>query len=405
MPHFHHTQAVTHLAQSRHESADNRFPLSEDFWRKCLEDTEQFALQTVLSGKGGPFGAQLWLFNEHSKETILVGSTDSNAVVSKGIASAHAEAENLSSRNKSFIEDFLTERKGNDWQIMQISTGESCPSCRSKQTNFANYLISKHLLRPGQFHVVFKSSYEQTERDAGFLDKSYDQTFRLISQLPHTELKLLFDFINSNSELKAQYDSGKIISGLVDSRKFEYIPKDVKHFLRRNMNKPAAMIICHHPELQKEVLIEQAVGKTAIISALDHLSKKLRNQYNVFASWDTHRADIYTNITDIGPLAYAEILWANANLLIVERHDLSHKQRNCLSNLVNEQAREVSNLTNKELMTQVSLDYNFANAPLHVISAVDDINDQSSAHLAWQDKLSKEKQKGKTSSNYNGIMQ
>ena len=75
------TQALTSL------------PENNDTWKILLDQSDNFAFKTAIDQKGGPFGAQLWLYNPEKKQLVLVGEEDSNAVVSKGIASAHAEAE------------------------------------------------------------------------------------------------------------------------------------------------------------------------------------------------------------------------------------------------------------------------------------------------------------------------
>ena len=50
-----------------------------------------------------------------------------NTVVSKGIASAHAESENLSPEKRKAVFEFLKDSNRKGWHVVQVSSGESCP--------------------------------------------------------------------------------------------------------------------------------------------------------------------------------------------------------------------------------------------------------------------------------------
>ena len=374
------------------------------FWEMMTNQSDMFAFHTANItredpyGKGGPFGAQLWLVNRQANDYILIGTAeepeDSNAVVSKGQASAHAEAENLSPEKREQVRDFLKENKNQGWEIVQVSSAESCPSCRSKQVTFANELIDAGLIKAGQFHVVFKATYAQTKKDANFGDEPYDQTFRAIKELGVLETREgLFGLektLKADAQASAQIDSGELIYTPVNAVQDGDVPGPVFDFMRIAGEQPIAVIV--HPDGR---ILSQAWDnrdaandginlpeKTAIVSAIEKASITLRESADKFESWDLEGATVYTNISEIGPMAYAGLLWSNlAGVKVVE---------SMATDLVNEIAREVPEMDNRTLFKQVAADYDSSTSPLSVVFNGDP-NEASAAHLLWKARMQAEK--------------
>ena len=105
--------------RARGETAlPENLPGKVENWAGFAENSDDFALATADAGKGGPFGAQLWLARTADGNTdyhpVYGGEedyNDSNAVVSKGQASAHAEAENLSPEKRQARRKFTMQLK------------------------------------------------------------------------------------------------------------------------------------------------------------------------------------------------------------------------------------------------------------------------------------------------------
>lgn len=357
-----------------------------------LHETDLFAHSTASQEKGGPFGALTLLINPRRQSYVFVGGgaddvLDSNAVVSKGLASAHAEAENLSPERRKSVVDFLSLHKGKGWKVVQVSSGESCQSCRAKQVLFAQELERKGLIGKGDFHVVFKATYEQTRRDASFNDEPYDQTFRAIHSLEILErpegIIGISDMLQDNPETSAQINDGSLIHTPVSLCQADDIPKNVKDIFDANKDMPVAILVKQDGTILSWDAQSQPIQgdlnhpeKTAIISALHKAAQNLRNGEDKFESWNLEKAILYTNIKEIGPAAYAESLWYNlSSMQIAEPY--TTKNIDC-------QAQELPGLSNRELFKLVVVDYDDPNSPLSVTFAGDP-EVSSVAHLFWGD--------------------
>ncbi|MCK6417700.1 MAG: hypothetical protein L6Q57_02025 [Alphaproteobacteria bacterium] len=358
------------ISNPRFQTASAELPGSALLWETMVNQSDLFAMQTAMAGKGGPFGAQLWLVNPSTNEYVLVGTAehpeDSNAVVSKGIASAHAEAENLRLENREKVAKFLKARRGQGWKIVQISSGESCPSCRAKQILFAQDLISQGLIAHGDFYVGFKSSFEQTQRDAKFNDLPYDRAFRAIQAfriLHHPEGILAFDSV-VNEQIQNLKDTGQIIYTPVSEMAAQ--GHTWEEFFRKAIT-PAAVIVAADGKTvlaqekdypaQRKNDFEQSV----IVKAL-HAACRAQSAKGIFESWNLQSATIYTNFRDIGPLGYAEALWCNiAGIKVIK--DFTHPEHE-------DSAREIrvvkneKELSNRDLFARVATDYGDALSPI-----------------------------------------
>ncbi|MEJ0061650.1 MAG: hypothetical protein WDO70_00215 [Alphaproteobacteria bacterium] len=65
-------------------------------YRALLRETDLFARDNVIAGRGGPFGASLALYHHKTGKVERIGVLAANAVLATGVASAHAENEVLS---------------------------------------------------------------------------------------------------------------------------------------------------------------------------------------------------------------------------------------------------------------------------------------------------------------------
>ena len=338
-----------------------------------LEESSAFAFKTVLEGKGGPFGAQLWAVNKQTGEMVLFGSLDqmqdSNAVVSKGIASAHAEAENLSEKNRKRATLFFAENQTEnmDWELLQISSGESCPSCRSKQILFAQELKSNGLIANQGFNVLFKGTYEQTHQVAKFNDQPLDMAFRVIDQLGLLDkpegLFGLQKAIQDNVLLNhmATMKEPQLIYNAVDMVKSTDISSEVVSLFEKAGDGPFAVILTKEGKILSYAADEREYPgqfeKSAIISAL-HQASQSRRAAGAFASWDLEGATLITNIRDIGPSAYAETLWSSlSGVQVIEEFT---------SDDIDMAAREIENISNREAFQLVAAEYNIPGAAINV---------------------------------------
>jgi hypothetical protein len=399
----------------RYLKADAKLPGDELFWRTLVEQSDIFAYSTAKKGadgfpKGGPFGAQLWLWHEE-QGPVLVGTADhpeaSNAVVSKGLASAHAEAENLSPENRDKVIEFLANEKakGRDgWKVVQVSSGESCPACRSKQVLFALELEKRGLIRRGDFHVAFKATYEQTQQVAGFNDEPYDNTFRVMDGLlQNKSMHHMSDFdkavgkaVERDRHLNYMYHSGKIVHvPVLWGQVNEKAPRKLAQIFKTETNfgggfvSPSAAIISRDGQRILGVGRENRVGEGngkksyafesgAVVRAIHAASAELR-QEGQFNSWDLNGAILLTNIFDLGPLAFSEALWSNLSAIVL------------LQNLADSNpgaVREFIGVTNSTLFNMVAADYNSDDSPVRVTHLGAKLD--STAHQLWQAQQSQE---------------
>lgn len=390
------------LTQPRYETAQSGLPGDPLFWETVLNQSDVFAYNTASEGKGGPFGAQLWLVNPDTEQYILVGTAqepeDSNAVLSKGRASAHAEAENLSPEKRGELFRFLDARRGEGWKIVQVSSGESCPSCRSKQVLLATELIEKGVIRPNDFHVAFKATYDQTKRDAGFNDSPYDQALRAINKLGVLKtgqgLFGLAAALKADEVASAQIASGELVYNAVDLVAENDVPENVVSLFKWAGEQPFAVIIGQDGVIMSGGMDERDLSpaqinqpeKTAIVSALYKAAAKLREKDGKFEAWNLEGAHLYTNIRDIGPVAYAESLWYNlSDIRVVEAFT---------SDVTERMAQEMPGTENRILFAQAAADYDTPDSPLKVVFNGDP-EGASVAHLYWKAKMAMESLKNR----------
>lgn len=386
------------LLTPRYERADAPLPGRDDFWIAMLDESDNFAFKTARDGHGGPFGAQLWLVQPDQDRYVIVGARnhleDANAVISKGLASAHAESENLSPANRQRAIDFLEARRDENWHVVQVSSSESCQSCRAKQVLFANELIARGLIEDGHFHIVFKASYGQTKRDADFNDAPYDMTFRAIEHLgvlDHDDgLFGLEDTLRSDPTTLALIEAGELIYNAVSRTTQADLPSGVRAAFEDADDRPLALVTSPDgneilatgtAERDSEPDGVHRYDKTALLAALHQASERKR-QAGVFESWDLNGAQLITNVRDVGPLAYAETLWCNlSNITIVQ---------DTASEAVDLAAREDPQQPNRDLFKAVAAEYNSAETPVRT-RFLGNPDDANAAHRYWAAHVARER--------------
>lgn len=390
------------FGKQRYLSALKGLPGRDLFWEIAINESDVFAYNTVNEGKGGPFGAQLWLVNPETEQYVIVGNRehpeDSNAVVSKGRASAHAEAENLCPERRESVFSFLQNHRGEGWQVVQISSGESCPSCRAKQVLFAEELIRKGLIERGGFHVAFKATYEQTRKDADFNDAPYDETFREIARLGVLDNKkglfALESMFFNDPDISARIKNGEMVFNPVEAVSSECVPIAAKELIEKAGKVPAAVIVskeglvigfgCDERKPEDYMNLPE---NTAFIRALFNAADGLRSS-GKFESWNLEGAFLYTNIREIGSLAYSESLWYNlSGIRVIE--DLASDEADFI-------AREMPEIPNAELFKIVAAEYDDPSLPIRVVF-IGNSEEASVAHLLWKSKMAMEELKSRQS--------
>jgi deoxycytidylate deaminase len=381
----------------RYQSANAMPPGDPEFWAVMLDNCDNCAFVNARDNQGGPFGAQLWLVNPDTDKYVLAGDlynpVHHNAVVSKGIASAHAEAENLCPDIRWQVVDFLDKHKGEGWRLVQVSSAESCQSCRAKQILFAEELVNLGLIEQGGFHVVFKVTCQQSLQDAGFYDALYDMAFRAIESLG------LLDEERGLFDLEDRFKSDPVVASLIDSGEIVYNPvslleenninPSIKEIFDDYPHEPVAVVVARdgkeiistgYDERDEENDHINQPEKTAIISAL-HKAAEARRQAGEFESWDLEGASLITNIADIGPLSYAESLWYNlSGISVVDGYG---------SEEVELRARELPWVANRELFRKVAAEYDSPDSHLSV-RFMGDPDKASVAHLYWAAHIARE---------------
>lgn len=256
--------------------------------RQFLAQADHFAMENVKAGRGGPFGAALHVYCPAQKLWIQVGDFAANAVLEKGIASAHAENEILSPTNIAQLKDILR-NTGPDALVVLTSSGESCPACHAKEEIVARHLLAEGLLETSfNFIVTYGATYADTLTVAGFNDAPY-----------------LVDM-----QRPAQEQTIRRLSFSLDD-----LPAPVAH-LFRTAPEPLA-VVAHGDTVMASGLDQRGhdLIATPEVSAI-RTACRLRKEQQHDRPFDLGAATLYTSTLMLGPLAYAECLWANITTCI-----------------------------------------------------------------------------------------
>jgi hypothetical protein len=316
--------------------------LTDEALARHLRRLDRFAVENVRKGAGGPFGAELLLVDLTTKETVSLSGPQANAVLAKGLASAHAEAETLSAdvARKALAE--LEQRPGHDLRLLQVSTGESCPACRAKQIAFLHHLIARGWPAEARMEVAFGASYEETATVAGFNDKPYDDDLK--AQAPamvkvrrvqgHSlsiEARMMLDRVSDGSNGFAVIASGPKAAHPDDVTTLNYFPPALAPALR------------DEPLLTTEVLAIQA-------ASAERRAHGEAQPWNLGAGG---RAVLLTTADELGPLMLSEAQWAGiSEIRLLEGHAGTPPESPLVSN--------------SALLTLARMEYNASGSPLAV---------------------------------------
>lgn len=153
----------------------SNLPVPFDLAKQLLRATDEFAVATVRAGQGGPFGSSVGVYNTRTGHYQDISGLTANAVLKKGVGSAHAESESLSPETIRKLEEYLRVNPDQDNHVLHSSSGESCVACTAKQEITAQYLVNKGLLVKGQYIVTYGATYEDTLNVAEFDDLPYQE--------------------------------------------------------------------------------------------------------------------------------------------------------------------------------------------------------------------------------------
>lgn len=261
-------------------------PLPPGLFERLLDETDRFAVETVRSGQGGPFGASLHVFNHDHGQHTEIGGLAANAVLRKGIASAHAESESLNPASIRMLKDCLAENRGRELTVIHISSAESCPACAAKEEILAQHLVAEGLLPPGRFLAPYAATFEQTLEVADFNDIKYVR------------------------DMEKGCGQGKIpVRAAVD------MPVDIRRGIDRAAAEQTRIAIVR----MKDGHIftgydnrDEDMMETAEVHALRQ-ANTWQKSHGVKNSWDLTDAVLYTMCPrdQVGPLTMAESLWAD----------------------------------------------------------------------------------------------
>ncbi len=262
----------------------------QELLRNLLDRTDRFAVETVKAGQGGPFGASIHIYEPALGKTLEIGGLAANAVLSKGMASAHAENEVISPENVAELIKQLQFFNPNTVQVILSSSGQSCPACTAKEEILARYLIAKNLILPGNFFVTYGATYRDTKEIAEFDDEPYkldmgrpahSRKIRLNSmKLASTPADIQKIFKGASAPVTIIYRKGQILS--------------IGHDLRR---------------------VSGDMMATAEVSAIRAASLAAKDN-GKDEPWNLLKATLFTPAVDIGPMAYAEGQWSNLKEIV-----------------------------------------------------------------------------------------
>jgi len=451
----------------RWRTADCELPFGDDalrFFEHAANEADIFAMGTAKADQGGPFGAALWVVQAtHGaanidkptvRFTFIGPNLSSNAVLSTGIASNHAEAIDLDWQRRQtcvrYLRRIQREKMARDVYskgqertriaVVQVSSGESCSSCRAKQCLFAENLYSLGLLDRGNFFVAYKASYERTYLDAGFNDKPYDMSFRVMRRRGVLDDPMFLSSVETNMPARTDLRTQKAFSVPVRVDIAGNLPPAIAKRMRilsADGKRPCAIVAVpasndvgaatveilgdahdlrgggHGPigsgksgssasaaarrARASEASSLNRYEDSAITLALHRACTK-RRASGVFESWNMEGATVYTNLHEVGPLAYSETLWCNIKAIVTLAHDFGSPD-------VELAGRECPSVSNREFFKRVAAEYNTPESSIRVrhlgktredpdVSPAVRSHDPSIAHVYWRALSASEKLKG-----------
>lgn len=321
---------------------ESGYKLPDDFeaiLQAFLQATDDHALENVKQDLGGPFGARFVVVTQDGK-IHPVGKNVGNAVISSGIASRHAEHENWT-QNMDAVEEMLSNLSGQKKMLLELSSGESCINCHTKQEIGFATLRAKGLLEEGdEAHVVFGATYRQTADVAKFNDLVYLLALQKIKGLD-------FDAGTHNTITDADAKDGVKLAAMLNhkSQDISDIPPEIAEIFRTSNR--AVVVIVKDGEVFTTGTDErdEHFSRTPEVVALQNACTRKREELGIFESWNLEGATIYTSTKDLGPLMLAESYWSNALNFVSVDHD--HQEEWA--------TQELEGLSNDEFLSRVAI--------------------------------------------------
>jgi hypothetical protein len=248
-----------------------------------LQACDDCAVANVRAGLGGPFGASLHVYD--GSELIDVAGPVGNAVLSTGLASAHAEDRVMVPENVEKLRAVLA-RVGAGASVYVVSSAESCPACHAKLEILARSLVGDGLLGAGRFHVLYGATYDDTREVAGFHDAPYhtDMTKapgeRLIA-VGHCALN------DCPASFRVALEQGHAVIASHDGY----------HFVGHDARGDDVIATAEISAIRNACRAEQASGSST--------------------PWDLEQGVLYSPAQAVRPLMYAEAQWANISRIVL----------------------------------------------------------------------------------------
>lgn len=267
---------------------------------QLLRATDEFAVKTVRANQGGPFGSSIGVYNKRTGNYQDISGLTANAVLKKGIGSAHAESESLSPETIRKLETYLRAHPDKDNYVVHSSSGESCVACTAKQEITAQYLVSKGLLVKGNYIVTFGASYEDTLSVAEFDDLPYQV------------------------DMEKGYGKGSIPVDVVRASP----PLDIGEAMNDAARQGTRMAAVYVKPPQGEEFLRQPLFTGYENRALSPLETAeavalrkactYQKEKGDATPWDLKSGTLYMMVppSQIGALAMAESLWANIGRIV-----------------------------------------------------------------------------------------
>jgi tRNA(Arg) A34 adenosine deaminase TadA len=274
-----------------------------DLVHERLSFIDHVAAANVAAGLGGPFSASVLILTRGRKGAYRVSHTlppTSNAVLSTGRASAHAEAQAMSPLALRSIETklrkILTTREQADPRLVFLSSAQPCMACLSKIEIFARHLASFGLLEPRHFTLVYGAPFAETEKIAGFNDYPY-----------------ALDFVRAGDDER----NTRPLLVPIERVAFRALPETLRLALSIGGGARALVVGKSGRILAfgEDERARSGLFATAECVALANASRVQRD-LGMEAPWDLRGATLYTLTQDVGPLAYAEAQWYGVGRIV-----------------------------------------------------------------------------------------
>lgn len=311
--------------------------------RKYLCGVDFFAKDNVLSGRGGPFAAQLVLF-AHGKDQSCTPCFElpisTNRVLETGIASNHAEALAMEPAHIEALKQqikTLTAEHNHEPLVVLFSSAQPCMACLTKIEICARHLVLNNFIKPKDFILIYGASYEETEKIAGFHDYAYALDF--------------YNYKNNSDAAFHLIESGEL--------PLELAPDHVLSLLNNNPNIESVLVT---KDRITGIGFDQRTSfdlfRTSECSALQAASRTLRSEGSQ-TPWNLQGSSLYTLNPDIGPLSYTECQWASVQKIINLSSDTFCYEKT--------KGLDCPNCKNHELFRRLSEGYNTPWSMVHVL--------------------------------------